>query len=36
MINICLAEEDETKTAEAEKLENFPTAAGSNEKDPEF
>ena len=34
MINACLAEEDETRTSEAEKLENFPTAAGSNDPAP--
>lgn len=31
----CLAEEDEIRTAEAEKLEKFSTAAGSNGKAPQ-
>lgn len=31
---LCLAEEEEIRSAEAEKLENFPTAAGSNDPAP--
>ena len=31
MVNNCLAEEDEVRTTEARELDNFPTAAGSND-----